>query len=118
MLQNTQKCLLALRHPAPRPPSRTSLRKNPKRLFRHFPETPQKSETLWKLSGPEGTGNIPGAARPSKTLHTFKNHGELIFGSLHEFHVVNSASRNYTWKANILCVFDGVGHYIEKFWGI
>ena len=45
-----------------------------------------------------------------------KNLGELIFGSLHKSHVIHSASRNYTWKASILFVVSGVGHYIEIFW--
>ena len=51
---------------------------------------------------------------PLKTLHAQKISGKLIFGSLHKFHVIHSASRNYTWKAGILCVIHGVGHYIEK----
>ena len=40
-------------------------------------------------------------------MHT-KILGEFVFGSLHNFHVIHSASRNYTWK---------VGHYIQEFWG-
>ena len=47
-----------------------------------------------------------------------KIRGELIFGSLHSFHVIHCVSRNYTWKSRILCVIYGVGQYIEKFWGI
>ena len=55
-----------------------------------------------------------------KNIAHIKKSGELqvIFGSLHHFHVIHTASRNYTWKAGILCVIDGIGHYIEKFWGI
>ena len=35
--------------------------------------------------------------------------GELISGSLHTFHVVHGASRNYTCKAELcVCVIDGV----------
>ena len=41
----------------------------------------------------------------------------VIFGSLHHFHVVHCASRNYTWKARILCGIEGVGQYIEELWG-
>ena len=49
-------------------------------------------------------------------FHTLKNAGVFAFGSLHNFHVAHSASRNYTWKTGILCVcnIDGVGQYIEK----
>ena len=36
---------------------------------------------------------------------------QLILGSLHNLHVIQRASRHYTWKARILCVIDGVGHY-------
>ena len=43
-----------------------------------------------------------------------KSLGEFIFGSLHIFHVIHCASRNCTWKTNIFCVVDGVGHYIEN----
>ena len=42
--------------------------------------------------------------RPSKT---FNNLGELILGSLHNFHVIHSVSRNYTWNAGMLCVISG-----------
>ena len=38
-------------------------------------------------------------------------------GSLHSSHVVHSASTSCTWKSCLSCVIDGVGHYIEKFWG-
>ena len=48
------------------------------------------------------------APQKQKTL------GEVLFGSLHKFHVIHSASRNYTWKARISCVIHGVGHYIGK----
>ena len=53
--------------------------------------------------------------RPSKHYIHRKTLGELIFGSLHKFHVVPSASRSYTWNAGILCGIHGVGPYIEKF---
>ena len=42
----------------------------------------------------------------------------MILGSIHKSHVVHSPSRNYTCKAGMLCVIDGVGHYIEKLWKI
>ena len=48
--------------------------------------------------------------RPSKTLHAFKILRELIFGSVHHFHVMHCTSRNYIWKAGILSEIDGVGH--------
>ena len=41
--------------------------------------------------------------------------GELIVGSLHKFLVIDSASRNYTWKAGVLFVIHGACH--AKFWG-
>ena len=34
----------------------------------------------------------------SKTLHMLNISGEVVFGFLHNFHVVHCASRNYTWK--------------------
>ena len=50
---------------------------------------------------------------PEETTY-MKNLGDLIYCSLHNVHVIHSASRNYTWKAGSLCVINGVGHYIEK----
>ena len=41
---------------------------------------------------------------PAKTL------GEFVFGPLHTYNAVHCASRNYTWKAGILFVTDGVDH--------
>ena len=43
--------------------------------------------------------------------------GKLMFDSSHNFHVVQCTSRNYTWKAGILCVIDGVDYYMENIWG-
>ena len=40
----------------------------------------------------------------------------VIFGV--KFHVIHSVSRNYNWKAGILCVIHGVGHHVDKLWGI
>ena len=36
---------------------------------------------------------------PSKHYIPKRNLRELIFGSLHDFHVIHCSSRNYTWKA-------------------
>ena len=52
---------------------------------------------------------------PFKIITYIKILGELAFGSLHHFHVIHCVLRKYTWKAGILSVIDGVGHYIEKF---
>ena len=50
---------------------------------------------------------------PLKNITIIKNIlGGFIFGAL-----VHCASRNYTWKAGILPVIDGVGHYIENLEG-
>ena len=46
-----------------------------------------------------------GVPRPSKTLHTQRNSGKFIFGSLHNLHVIHSASRNYTWKTYFFSVY-------------
>ena len=54
---------------------------------------------------------------PLKNIAYIKILGELIFGSLHNFSVIHCVSRNYIWRAGILCVINGVGHYIDKFWG-
>ena len=61
---------------------------------------------------------IPTYPTPQKT-YIHKRNGDLIFGSLHNFHVIHSlfASRSCTWKAGILCLLNGVGHYIERFLG-
>ena len=42
------------------------------------------------------------------------NSSPANFGSLHTFHVIQSASRNHTWKAGALYVW---GHFIERFGG-
>ena len=47
--------------------------------------------------GPGNTFSAP----PKRTL------GEFIFGWLPNSHVVNCASRSFTWKTNFLCVIDG-----------
>ena len=39
---------------------------------------------------------------------------KFILGSLHQFHVIHCASRDYTWKTRLVYVIDGIGHYIEK----
>ena len=41
------------------------------------------------------------------------NSGEK-FGSLHRFHAIHCAPRNYTWKTGILCLIHGAGHYIKS----
>ena len=66
-----------------------------------------------------GTSGSELLEHPGPQQHYIHNQipGEFIFGLLHKFHVIHSASRNYTWKAGILCVTDGVCHYIEQFWG-
>ena len=47
-----------------------------------------------------------------------KTYGVFTFGSLpSSIHVIHCASRSYTWKAWMLCVVEGAGHYIEEFWG-
>ena len=51
---------------------------------------------------------------PQKHYIHQKKLGELVFGSLHNLHVIHCASRNYACRATILCVVDGVGYYIEK----
>ena len=53
----------------------------------------------------------------SLTNYTQKNDWELMFGSLHKFHVIHCVSINYTWNAGVLSVIHGVGHCIEKFRG-
>ena len=37
-------------------------------------------------------------------------HNKFVFGSLHSSYAIHRASRNYTWKAGLLCVIHGVGH--------
>ena len=47
--------------------------------------------------------------------------GELILGSLHRSRVIHCATRDLTWKARILCVSNGVGHYrksVEILFGV
>ena len=43
--------------------------------------------------------------------------GEVIFGSLHKFHIIHCVSRNYTWKAIVSLGKRGVVNYIKKIVG-
>ena len=42
---------------------------------------------------------------------------KFVFGLITSFSCSPLRVKNYTWKAWFLCVIDGVGHSIEKFWG-
>ena len=42
-----------------------------------------------------------------KTLHSQNISWELLFRSLHNSHAIHCASRNYSWKAHLLCVTVG-----------
>ena len=91
---------------------RSPAKESRKNVMKKVTETSGKVTKKWpKLKRKGGTLRFP----PSKTLHTLKMLGELMFGSLHKFHVIHCASRSYTWKADFFSVIHGVGHYIEKF---
>ena len=53
---------------------------------------------------------------PSKPFHN-KNLGEVVFDSLHHSHVVHCGAGNRTWKVAFYCSVEGVGNYIDNFWG-
>ena len=68
---------------------------------------------FWRMcprSGLSFRGNI-------RQNHPFENHCcELL--TLYNFHIIHSASRNYTWKARSLSVFEGLAITLSKLFEI
>ena len=58
---------------------------------------------------------LKGFTPPLKNITYIKLLGELILGSLHNFHVFHCVSRNYVWKSRFLCVIHGLAITKTKF---
>ena len=78
------------------------------------------SDKLYALGVPKQAHSGPFCYYPTPQKHYIHKiiFGELIFGSLHQFHVIYCASRNYTWKVEASVSQSGffADFYFEKSW--
>ena len=59
---------------------------------------------------------LPPPPLPSKKC-TQKMLGELLFGSIHNYHVVHRASRSHIWRTTFMCSMQGSAITYQKLWG-
>ena len=54
---------------------------------------------------------------PPPQQFTQKMLGELLSGSIHNYHVVHRASRSDIWRTTLICVMQGSAITYQKLWG-